>query len=160
MKAFYFFLILSTFLISSCKTSQKEAVQYNNSIVEIESRAEVSINTFFEKFNADNPQNAEVVKKTIADIQKCKKDLEAVKEVDGGEEFKAKGMDMFSTYEKFFQQDVSQWLAALSDPKRTEESLLAAQAQFQQAKEKALASQAEFEKAQVKFATLYGFELK
>lgn len=161
MKAFYFLVSFSiVFLMSSCEPSKEDAVQYNNSIVEIETRAEVSINTFFENFNADNPDNNIVVQKTIAAIQQCKKDLQAVPDIEGGADFKAKGMEMFVTYEQFFQKDVAKWLTALGDPQRTEESLVAAQKEFQAAKERALVSQAQFEKAQTEFASRYGFELK
>ncbi len=146
--------------LPSCKPSQDEAVIYNNTIVEIENHAEVVVNEFFKKLNADDPKNDLAVKHSIAEIKKCKKDLQAVPEIKGGEVFKATGIEMLTSYETFFEVDVPKWIAALTDPNRTEESLTQAQKQFEAAKKRALLSQDKFEKTQVEFAKLYEIELK
>jgi hypothetical protein len=147
-------------LIQSCGPSQQEAIDFNNKIVDIEKRTEVIMTKFFEDFDPETAGSPEIMKKAIADIAQCKKDLQDIPDLKGGEAFKTSGVEMLTAYETFFKTNVQTWVNAMVDPNRTEESLDAAQTEFEKATESVKVIEDKFETTQTEFAKLYGFELK
>jgi len=162
MKKQYFpiLLILLTVFLNSCGPSKQDAINWNDSIIDIENEVNTAVGKFTSAIDTDGADLNKELTTAIAVADKGIAKMKALEDFKDGAEFKSSGVEFLTLYLSIMKNEYKEIADLISNPNSSE-------ADFEKVKEHAVnsdnkieAANKKFISAQKDFAKKWGFELE
>ena len=158
------FLIAIVFMVTSCKPSKEDAINYNDKIIREQKKIVQSEKELIEAIKQDLTKGStlETLLKELSDqIDASKKIIEEMKDFDGKSDFKDAALTFLKSYKDVCDNEYTKWLKNLKIPEDqvTEDVLYEEEELVHAINRKLDKTNTEFLNAQKDFAAIYQIKL-